>query len=264
MNVSVIIAAHNAAGTIGETLKSVLAQTDSDWEAIVVDDGSTDETAAIAAQFASRDARIRTIGRPQRGGESAARNTGVSVARFDWLLFLDSDDWISPLHLERMMGTLISDSSLDAVHCGWTRIAPDGRSVGEIRNWSQSSEMFAIFACFCAFAIHACVVRRSIVETVGGFDTSLRTCPDWDLWQRIARAGARFGAIPDLLALYRMRPDGASIDGHQLLADGLRVIVRGHSSDPRVPHPSPAYADGMPAKQLAGAKLLFACWAAGS
>ena len=116
---------------------------------------------------------------------------------------------------------------------------------------------------YSSFAMHACLVRRSLVEAVGGFDSSLRTCEDWDLWQRIARAGARFGAIREILALYRMRPGSASSDGARFLADGLRVITQGHSPDPRVPSPQPAYADGLPAAQLPSVRLHFASWPAG-
>ena len=69
----------------------------------------------------------------------------------------------------------------------------------------QSGDMFAVFARHSAFAMHACIVRRLLVDAVGGFDTSLRTCEDWDLWQRIARTGSRFGVIREVLAFYRMR-----------------------------------------------------------
>jgi peptidoglycan/xylan/chitin deacetylase (PgdA/CDA1 family) len=261
MNVSVIIPAHNAAGTIAETLASLRAQTYKEWEAIVVDDGSSDQTAAIAQGTAQRDPRIRIVNQT-RIGVSAARNRGTSLARFDWVLFLDADDWLLPRHLERMTRALTADPDLDAVHCGWARVAADGTRVGE-KYGPQGGDLFPVLARLCPFAIHACVARRSIVEAVGGFDTSLRTCEDWDLWQRIARAGARFGAIRELLALYRMRQTSASSDGTQCLADGLRVITQGHSPDPRVSSPWPAYADGLPAAQLPSVRLQFASWPAG-
>ena len=261
MNVSVIIPAHNAAGTLGETLESLLKQTFRNWEVIVVDNGSNDETAAIAATFAEKDHRIRVVSEPQKG-VSIARNTGIRMARFDWLLFLDADDCILPQHLERMTSVLISDPSLDAVHCAWSRVTADGMRIGE-HYWHESGNLFPAFAYTCAFCIHACVVRRSIVESLGGFDTSLITCEDWDLWQRIARAGARFGAINEVLSLYRMRQASASNNGFRLFTDGLRVIERGHSADPRVTNPLPENAGGMPLTQLPERKLYFTCWSAG-
>ena len=261
MNVSVIIPARNAAETVAETLESLRAQTFLDWEAIVVDDGSSDATAAIVTRFAIQDSRIRMVYHPHQG-VSSARNIGIHQARFDWLLFLDADDWLSPLHLERLTCELAANANLDAVHCGWTHVTPDG-TLYENEFCRQSGDLFDAFACICVIAIHTCVVRRSLVEAVGGFDTSLKTCEDWDLWQRIARTGARFSAVREVLAFYRMRPTSASVDGRQFLADSLRVIIRGHAPDPRVPNPHPAYATGRSVEHIAGAKLFIACWAAG-
>jgi peptidoglycan/xylan/chitin deacetylase (PgdA/CDA1 family)/2-polyprenyl-3-methyl-5-hydroxy-6-metoxy-1,4-benzoquinol methylase len=261
IKVSVIIPAHNAAETIAETLESLRAQTYSHWEGIVVDDGSSDGTAAIVTCFTERDSRIRVVSGPQQG-VSAARNTGIGLARGECLLFLDADDWLLPHHLERMTEVLIADPDLAAVHCGSARVALDGTWVGE-EACLQAGDMFTTFARLAAFPIHACLVRRCVVEAVGGFDPSFRTCEEWDLWQRIARTGLRFEAIPDTLALYRMRPASASMDAGQMLTDGLRVLTLGHSPDPRVSHPTPAYAQGLPPADLPGRKLYFACWPAG-
>jgi peptidoglycan/xylan/chitin deacetylase (PgdA/CDA1 family) len=261
VHVSVIIPARNAAETIAETLESLRSQTSRDWEAIVIDDGSIDATAAVSNVFAKQDARIRVVSRPHQG-VCAARNAGIGLARFDWLLFLDADDWLSPSFLERMTRELAQNPSLDGVHCGWRRVAPDGMLYdGEF--CGRDGDLFDLFACGCAFAIHACIVRKSLVEAVGGFDTSLRVCEDWDLWLRIARTGARFGAVGEALALYRMRPTSASIDGRQSLADGMRVIMQGHAPDPRVPNPHPAHANGRSASDISAIKILFACWSAG-
>src|SRR5579862_8348566 len=126
--ISVIIPAYNAEQTIGESLESLLAQTCPHWEAIVVDDGSTDSTGEIARQFAARDSRIRMI-QQANGGESAARNTGISRATYEWLLFLDADDWIAPRYIERMTAELIANPELDAVHCRSVRVAQTGTYV---------------------------------------------------------------------------------------------------------------------------------------
>jgi len=261
MQLSVIIPAHNAAETLAETLDSLLAQTSPDWEAIVVDDGSADETAGVASDYAARDPRIRLVSQAQ-AGESGARNTGIGLARYDWFLFLDADDWLLPLYLERAAARLEADSNLDAVMCGWTRVAPDGR-LSDDKYCPQPENVFELSTKYCPFAIHACVVRRSLVESAGTFDTSLRTCADWDFWQRIARQGARFGMIPEVLARYRMRPGSAGVNGPQLLRDGLRVIRQGHSSDSRLTRPAPEYAHGTPRDLLPRAEYHYCCWAAG-
>ncbi|MGF1482212.1 MAG: glycosyltransferase family 2 protein [Cyanophyceae cyanobacterium] len=99
MKVSIVIPAHNSAATLEETLSSVRAQTFAEWEAIIVNDGSFDQTETVAQCLADEDSRIQVVRQPQ-GGVSAARNTGIVRAQHDWLLFLDADDWLAPAHLE--------------------------------------------------------------------------------------------------------------------------------------------------------------------
>ncbi|MCB0208438.1 MAG: glycosyltransferase family 2 protein, partial [Anaerolineae bacterium] len=117
MNVSIVIPAYNASETISKALESLLAQTYSHWEAIIIDDGSSDNTQAIVENFKKQDTRFYLTNQSHLGG-SAARNKGVKLAHYDWLLFLDADDWILPRHLELMTDTLRSNPDLDAVHCG--------------------------------------------------------------------------------------------------------------------------------------------------
>ena len=116
--VSLIIPVHNAATTLEATMNSVVVQTHAVWEAIIIDDGSADSTRAVAEQWAQRDRRFRVL-HQERLGVSAARNRGLTEARHPFVLFLDSDDRIASTHLERMVGMLAADSTLDAVHCGW-------------------------------------------------------------------------------------------------------------------------------------------------
>jgi glycosyltransferase involved in cell wall biosynthesis len=261
MNVSVVIPAWNAAETIAATLDSLLAQGHRGWEAIVVDDGSGDGTAAIARDYAERDRRIRLV-QQDRGGEASARNTGLAEARFDWLLFLDSDDWIAPAHLARMTAELCADPALDAVHCGYARVAADGTQLVDPYE-APEGDMFATWARRSAFPVHACVVRRDLVTDVGGFDASLEKSADWDLWQRVARTGARFGAVREPLAFYRMRPSSASLEAPKMLRDGLRVLRRGHAPDARVSRPHPDHANGAPPDQVRTQAWYLLSWCAG-
>lgn len=261
MNVSIVIPAYNAAETITETLASVQAQTLPNWEAIVVDDGSSDETVALANQFAAKDSRIRIISQPNQG-VSAARNTGIGLTNFDWLLFLDADDWLSPQHLERMTTVLAADSSLDAVHCGMRQVDPDGNTFLD-KYVPELTNLFPVFARRCPLLMHACVFRKALADSVGGFDISLSTSEDWDFWQRITRTGARFGAVKEILAFYRMRPNSLSRDGNSTFANATRVLAQGYSPDPRVPNPHPSHAEGEPKEALARLRLEKSSWHAG-
>lgn len=261
MNVSIIIAAHNAAETIGKTLESISTQTISTWEVIVVDDGSSDETAAIVEGFVRQHPHFVLLGLPQ-GGQGAARNTGIGRARLDWLLFLDADDWIAPDYLERMGNSIAAHPELDAVHCGWTLVDPTGKVFGEFQ-CNDAGDLFSLLANRNVFPIHACIVRRVLVEEAGRFDPTLRTCEDWDLWQRIARLGARFGRIPDLLAWYRLRPYATWTSSSRFFIDGLRLVTQGHAPDLRVASPHPLHARGLGPERLASDRLYFACYCAG-
>jgi glycosyltransferase involved in cell wall biosynthesis len=153
----------------------------------VVDDGSGDATADIAKRFAETDHRIRVISQPHRG-ENGARNTGIEEAGFEWLLFLDSDDWLRPEALERLGDVALAAPDVEAVFSAWGRVTPDGE-LAMTHFWDRPDAIFGQFAVRCLFPVHACMVRRSVVRAVGGFDTSFHSCADWDLWQRIARSG---------------------------------------------------------------------------
>jgi glycosyltransferase involved in cell wall biosynthesis len=259
--VSIIIPAYNAATTISDTLNSVLNQTYGYWETIIVDDGSTDRTNEIVREFSDRDQRVQVI-RQANMGEAGARNSGLARACFDWLLFLDADDWISPLHLERMIAQIQSDSGLDAVHCAYARVAADGTEIVDSYQ-APSGDLFPTLARRSAFPVHACIVRKAVVNEAGGFDISLRTCTDWDLWQRIARTGARFGAVREVLAYYRMSPGAASLNAYQLFQDDLRVLKQGHAPDPRVKNPKPEHANGAPPEQVQSQVFYLLSWCAG-
>lgn len=260
MPVSVVIPARNASDTLAETLASLQAQTLSDWEAIVVDDASTDGTAALARELARSDPRIVVVDGPGRG-VSAARNVGVERARHPVLAFLDADDLIRPTLYERATTRLERDPTLAGAHCGWARLTPDGEIVDRVTA-ALEGDLFPEFARHCLFPIHACLVHTELVRSVGGFDERLVTCEDWDLWLRITRYGRPFAAIGDVLALYRMRPRSASLDGRRMLADGLDVIERARRPDPRVPGPA-LHEHGLASDDLAVNRLNHVSWTAG-
>lgn len=261
IKVSVIIAAYNAADTISDTLNSLIAQTFLHWEAIVVDDGSNDDTANIVSSFIKKDSRFRIL-RQQNKGESGARNSGIEAAHFDWMLFLDSDDWILPKHLESLANLITSKPNLDAAYCGWTYCTPDNQYIFP-SSGNEDGQLFVQHAGYCFSIVNTYLIKSSLVKEAGGFDLSLKTCADWDMWQRISRTGALFGAVPEVLAVYRIRAGSATRDGYQLFRDGLRVINQGHSQDSRVAKPHPLYINGNSREELSIRKYELACACAG-
>lgn len=259
--VSILIAAHDAQATLADTLASVQAQQMADWEAIVVDDGSRDGTAAVVTRFAKDDPRIRLVQQPQ-GGAAAARNTALAQATGEWIAFLDSDDSLALDHLHRMLDVAAARPDADLIHCGWYRTL-DGQPWWTRHPAEPIADAFSVTARYCPFAIHAALFKRSAAPE-GGFDTSLKICEDWDFWQRMARAGAVFAPAEDLWAVVSLRAGSLSSDAARHLRDGLTVLRRGYGPDPRVASTHPAYTDGLPETQLPAQTWMFALWTIGA
>ncbi|TIW59296.1 MAG: glycosyltransferase family 2 protein, partial [Mesorhizobium sp.] len=123
--VSIVVPAHNAEATLARALDCLLDQQMADWEAIIVDDASTDRTPSIIAGYVQRDARFRTL-RSCAYSAAAARNSGISTARGHWLMFLDADDWVDASFLAKMLAALETAADAAAVYCGSRRVMPDG------------------------------------------------------------------------------------------------------------------------------------------
>lgn len=262
MDVSVIIAARNAADTVEETLASLRAQTHTPWEAIVVEHGSTDDTLGVAERLAIADERITVIASPETG-VGAARDVGLARARAAWVLFLDAGRRLAPGALETLTRAAEQHHGADVVHGASVRVSPGGVDVAE-EYVPTAGGWFADLATHCTFALHTALVRRAVIDAAGGFDPDLATCEDWDLWQRLARAGARRVGVHEPVAFSGTGAGSACGSAARLLDDGWRVIERGHGRDPRVEQPASGLADGVGPDGLAAAKLTFAAFAAGA
>ena len=263
---SIVIPARNAADTLAETLDSLLGQTRGDWQAIIVDDGSTDTTRQIGQSYATRDGRVGLLsdGRLSQGA-SSARNRGIAEARGRWLLFLDSDDWIESTFIARMVGALEAHGGAGVAYCGSYYVSTDGRHGPAWFSVDVAELAFESFARQCPIVIHGLVVERALVVELGGFDPSLRTSEDWDLWHRVARTGVPFLPVPAPLAPYRMRRKSLSTDARAMLADARIVIERAFAADPRVPRPAALHASGADPDSAGGQELAvgqFALWCA--
>jgi peptidoglycan/xylan/chitin deacetylase (PgdA/CDA1 family) len=259
--VSIVIPAFNAEKTLGRALDCLQRQTCSAWEAIVVDDGSTDGTAALMRAASLRDHRVRSIAQAN-AGVSAARNAAISLAQAEWLVFLDADDYLSSDYLEKMLGTLSLDADAQVVCCGYARTNSQG---GVLLTGVPDFEgnPFACFAHRSMGTIHSFMVRRSLVVEVGGFDSSLATCEDWDLYQRIFRTGAKLVQTSEILAFYESRPGSLSKSAASMVADAQTVFLRGCRPDPRVGKPHRCYANGAsPSRSVDYTGLWIFCWCA--
>lgn len=204
--VSVVMPAYNAEKYIAESIKSLLEQTFDNWELIVVDDGSEDETLAVVQSFP--DARIRVISQENRG-EAGARNTGLRVASGQYIAFLDADDMYLPDGLASFVHYMDSHPDVDVVYSdgyiGDVQAKPLMR-LTEIRPYIHEGFILdSVVVSSVIITVPLCtMLRRTVVETHAiWFDEQLGYGTDWDFWIRLARH-AQFGYLDALTCLYRV------------------------------------------------------------
>ena len=211
--VSVIIPAYNVAPYIAEALESLFAQTWRDVEAIVINDGSTDETEEELAPYRDRIVLIKQ----ENSGVMAARNAGLRVARGRYIALLDGDDLWAPRFLERLVGLLESDASVslaypNAVFLGSPNFS--GRLYQEVFPATEPVTFDRVLRRKCHI-FGSVVMRREALDDVGLFDESLKGqgAEDLDLWLRMLQLGHRFKFTSESLAKYRWRQDSLSNTG---------------------------------------------------
>ncbi|MBX5019974.1 glycosyltransferase [Rhizobium lentis] len=224
--ISFLIPAYNADDTLAECIASLQTQTRSNWQAVVIDDGSTDHTWEVLQDIAKADSRILAA-RQENAGAAAARNHAARLAAAPLLCMLDADDWLDPSFVESMQPEAADASPAVIAYCAYRRVAPDGRLMRiEQPPILTGNVAKQEFSSFCALAIHAVVFPRSLFELVGGMDESLQTCEDWDLWLRMAFSGAEFRRIDKCLAFYRMKSGSLSGHPNKMVRDAIHVTSR--------------------------------------
>jgi glycosyltransferase involved in cell wall biosynthesis len=219
---SVVIAAYNAEGSLAQTLTSVLAQDYAPFEVIVVDDGSIDATAEVAAGFPA----VRCI-RQANAGPSAARNRGVEEAAGEFVAFVDADDELPPTKLSVQVGYLIEHSEAGCV-LGRQEVEV---SEGGAPSWIGRDPVFGDFA---GVPLMSLVTRRSTFQELGGFDASLRIAEDRDLLVRMRERGVEIAVVPEVVLLRRFH--GANLtfdrpDTHPLLRSLKDKLDRARATD---------------------------------
>jgi len=226
--VSVVMPTFNAALTVRRALASVRAQTHTEWEAICVDDASTDDTVAHIATF--DDPRIRIIRLDRNGGPGRARNLGIAAARGALVAFLDADDEWLPDKLARQVALFEADAGLALVATDMrvkTVEGHDGSSVYTRQPPVPGAEAWKTLLASSFIATSAVMTRRALLDAAGGFDPDLVTGEDQDLFIRLAMAG-RVHAIPDALAVYHWMPRSYSTGHTARQAADVVAMVRRH------------------------------------
>jgi glycosyltransferase involved in cell wall biosynthesis len=201
--ISIVIPAYEAAGTIAATLASVRSQTFHDYEVLITDDGSNDGTIEVCRQYANEhpEMRISPVSIPH-AGVAAARNHSLGRASGEYVSFLDSDDCWMPEKLEQVAALITRDSQADVIYHDVMMTVRDGRSRRHTSGPPPSDPYRHLLLESNFLATTSVTVRRSCFALAGNFDCNpdFEICEDYELWVRLARAGAKFAYIPEILA----------------------------------------------------------------
>jgi glycosyltransferase involved in cell wall biosynthesis len=221
---SVTVPAYNAETTLAETIESVQAQTFGDWELVIVDDGSTDGTRALAERFAAANPRIRVVSQENRGS-GGAYNTAVRNARADLLVMLSADDLLLPDHLAEFDAfiSMHPDASIFS-STGYYEYEDDARELSDLHTkWSDPArcEMRDLLrACF--FGIGA-VYRRDVFDAVGGFQEDIYA-EDYPFWLMAFARGFNHRYLDRPLAVHRRNSMQKSADALRVREADLRAV----------------------------------------
>jgi len=227
--ISVVIPVYNNETTIQETIESVLSQSFSDLELIVINDGSQDSTLKIVSSIL--DPRLKVFSYPN-AGLAATRNRGVSHASGEYISFIDADDLWTPDKLEAQFKALQVNPQA-AVAYSWTDwIDESGQFLRPGGHISVNGDVFATLLVrdFVESGSNP-LIRTEALAEVGGFDESLPAVEDWDMWLRLA-AGYEFVCVPSPQILYRVSSSSMSSNVWKMEAGSLRVIERAFAVAP--------------------------------
>ena len=221
---SVVIAAYQAAGTIGEAIASALGQTARPHEVVVCDDGSTDDLDGALAPYRERIVLVRK----ENGGEASAKNAAARAASGDFVAILDADDVYLPERLEALAELAQARPDLDILTTD-AFLEVDGkvlrRVYGEDWHFEVDDQRRAILERNFVFG-HA-AVRRETLLAAGGFDESIRFTTDWECWIRLILSGSRAGAVLEPLSRYRVLEQSLSADRAGMTAGRIQSLRKG-------------------------------------
>jgi glycosyltransferase involved in cell wall biosynthesis len=208
--VTVVVPLFNEERFIRDTIDSLKRQTVRNFKAIIVDDASTDRSAAIALKIMGADPRFMLVRHQRNSGLSASRNTGLRLAETPFVTFLDGDDFLLPDSLQIRLQAFNdwNDPALAGTYSGMAT-APenvDSNFVPASLTWSGKVRNFVNSEGEAPFNAHAPLLRTAVVRELGGFDERLlKRCEDWDLWQRMMRRGYFFAPVNKIAAVYRRK-----------------------------------------------------------
>ncbi len=232
-DLSVIIPCYRQAHLLPFAIDSALEQSAGKVEIVVVNDGSDDTTEDVSREYGDA---IHYVWK-ENGGLSSARNAGVAAATGRYVLFLDADDMLHPNAVADLLSAVNGrENCIGLMGYRLFENEPEDGPPGVSPSATISSPLPDVINA-CLGPVHAHLCPRSAVLAAGGFDESLRSCEDWDLWQKLAFRGMEVVSVPLAGAYYRRYPGAMSTNAPRMLRCRTEVLLRAHkavTSDPRL------------------------------
>lgn len=235
---SIIIPSYNQAHFLPDCLESLLQQSFPNWEAIVVNDGSTDTTSEVAKSYQNKDARIKLVEK-ENGGLSSARNFGIQSAQGNRFIFLDADDYLYPNCLIEISKLVVQDSDQVLIQYGYSYVTEDKMTILHSVLPSQQKRIIPQIFSSVLGPCHSICISKKLCDSIGFFDESLRSVEDWDFWLRAAKAGATQKTIKMPLVYYRYVRNSMSRNAFVMYDAIKKVVLRGPQKDSRIIENSP-------------------------
>ena len=238
--ISIIMPCYNAAPYVAEAIGSVLGQSYGNVQLIVVDDGSSDDSSEIVQALAAQHPGRIHLRFSSRQGPYPARNLGLSQAKGAYIAFLDADDWWLPDTLEKLHCAL-TEHRADLAYCGWQNVGEDVKSAPYVPPEYETEDPVAAFVRTCPWPIHAALIKKELVDRLGGFSERRFSSMDYDFWLRALALTRNIVRVPEVLAFYRWHGQGqvSAVKWRQVL-DALTAQKDFIVANPRlVAHLSP-------------------------
>ncbi len=231
--ISIIIPSYNQGPYLSEALDSVLAQTYTNWECIIVDDGSHDNTAEVSGAYCAKDSRIKYLYQDNKG-VSAARNNGVAHSKGEYILPLDGDDKIAPKFLELTLQEIVKDRNIRVVYTD-VQYFGERNDIYKLPDFSLEKLMGQNILCITA------LFRKEDFDKTGGFNDNMREgFEDWDFWMSMFQDGEGTAyKIPQILFYYRIKPVSRNNTAAKKKIDFRRIVWENHREMFSIVYPDP-------------------------
>lgn len=237
--VSIIVPCYRQAHYLPECIGSITSQRYEHWEAIIVDDGSPDETVKVVSRWNKQDHRIRLLQKPN-GGLSSARNAGLDAASGQFVQFLDADDWLPPDKLENAMQLFAQSPTTDVAYGDFNFVYQGDGPDREVRVtptflFKRPLHDFALrWEIGLTIPVHSFIFRAALFQSVPRrFDTTLPNHEDWAMWMRLFHARPNIERMPGITAQYRIAA-GSMTRNRQAMGRGFLMAIDSLLADPNI------------------------------